>query len=127
MTPSVWRVETVDLATRDGRVGSISFGGSRNRRRGVHHDNCFLYLILLDRLRCILSRWSGPYSRRLDRVPYLALAGFAVTVALLYYLSARYPEADVFGFAFPAFILGLASRFGVASFRESSCERSVSP
>ncbi|HEX9197240.1 MAG TPA: hypothetical protein VF906_05540 [Candidatus Bathyarchaeia archaeon] len=61
-----------------------------------------------------------PYSRRLDRVPYLALAGFAVTVALLYYLSARYPEADVFGFAFPTFILGLASRFGVASFRESN-------
>src|SRR6266700_1295869 len=51
MTPSIWRVETVDLATRDGRVGSISFGGSRNRRRGVHHDNCFLYLILLVRLR----------------------------------------------------------------------------
>src|SRR5207245_6685856 len=54
-----------------------------------------------------------PYSRRLDRVPYLAPAGFAVTVALLYSLSARYLEADVFGLFFCAFILVLACCFVV--------------
>lgn len=61
---------------------------------------------------------SVPYSARSDRVFDLALLGFAA-VLLVIYLLQNYPEAVIFGLGFPGFIIGLASRFALASLRKS--------